>query len=391
MEVLTFQIISLTIAILISSFKKTRFFLPFYTLAVLLVSFYLTTLKSFNIFDLAIFFILLVILLAFFKECENKQTFYLSILFFIIGANLAIHSYDLIRILIGIEIVTFSFYPLFSINKNSIERESLIKYFLPNIYGTSLILFSFSLFYQQNLLLTYLMFSFLLAGFGLKITLFPFGLWAPDVYQGTNSYVTSLISTVPKIVYLASMLTIFSTLQLNFGTIIKIFSIISLILPSVIALAQKDLKRLFAYFSLSQIGFAIITFYNINEISIKALQIFLLYESISLAPLFYFNKFFSSKFLKVIFVIIAFSAIGIPPLGGFWGKYLIFLYAIKNNLWDFLIFALISIIISLYYIMNIFREKIEFKIEKASKSFFLSNILIVLFLLLSPIFILNFY
>ena len=216
---------------------------------------------------------------------------------------------------------------------------------------------------------------FLLCGLAFKISAAPFHMWTPDVYEGSPTPVTGFFAAAPK---LAAMAIIARLIVVPFGDIlgqwqqvIIVLAVLSMVVGALGAIVQTNIKRLMAYSSIANMGYALVplaagtvagvqgmlifmTLYIVTVIGVFAviLQMRLrdgMVENISdLAGL---SK--TNPGMAFIFLILMFSLIGIPPLIGFWGKVYAFLPAIESGLLWLAVIALIASVISCFYYLRI--------------------------------------
>ena len=194
---------------------------------------------------------------------------------------------------------------------------------------------------------------FILVGLAFKVSAVPFHMWTPDVYQGAPTSITSFFAVVPKVAGLAIlikfMLVPFSNILIEWQTIIIFISIASMILGAVAAIAQKNIKRLLAYSSIGHIGYALagvatgaisgyksaiiyITIYVVMNIGAFSCLYFIKKDGEyreNISDLSGISK--KHPMLAISFLIILFSLAGIPPLGGFFAKFYIFIAVLKKN------------------------------------------------------------
>ena len=361
----------------------------------------------------------------------------------LLGLMLLISSNHFLTLYLAIELQSLSFYILTAIQRRSIlSIEAALKYFILGsiasgfiLYGTSIayvllgslnfsnifLIISNIDFYRNTDLLISLIYSliFIFIGILFKIGVAPFHFWLPDVYEGAPNNITAFFAIVPKIAFIGILIRfffdIFSDISFFFEDFFLITSLLSMSIGSLAALQQKKIKRLFAYSSISHVGFIFIGFTSnlINNIPYILLYI-IIYILMSInfwtsyiglninnKPIKYLtdlgNLYDLNKVVPVVIVLNIFSLAGIPPLPGFFSKLFIFYSGIKGNYFSLIFFAvLISIISSFYYlkiIKIIYFEKISKKrflnqLKKIQSVILAITTQILLFLFLFPNFIL---
>ena len=207
----------------------------------------------------------------------NKFEYPIIIMFSILGMFFMLSANDLILFYLGLELQSLALYVLASIDRdNIISSEAGIKYFVLSALSSGLLLYGCSLLYgftgstnfdeigvsliTQNTGAIFAM-VFILVGLAFKVSAVPFHMWTPDVYQGAPTSITNFFAVVPKAVGLAVIIRFmdlpFKNIIEEWQTIIIFISIASMILGSVAAIGQKNIKRLLAYSSISHMGYAL--------------------------------------------------------------------------------------------------------------------------------------
>jgi len=220
---------------------------------------------------------------------------------------------------------------------------------------------------------------FILIGLFFKLTIAPFHMWGPDVYEGAPTIVTAFFAIVPKIAFFTLLIRLFLYSFYDFlailSYVILICSVVSMFISATTGLSQVKIKRLLAFSSIGQVGYMLI---GIVVGTLDSLQNFFLYliiyciMSLGIFGFILLINYQNKKKLKTyrikyltelsnlnqlnitltfLFAIIIFSMIGIPPLAGFLSKFYIFTSAVKTSFYFFAILGiLISIIGAFYYI-----------------------------------------
>ncbi len=305
-----------------------------------------------------------------------------SSMLFLISAN------DLITIYLAIELQSLCFYVIAASKRTSeFSTEAGLKYFLLGAFSSGILLFGCSMIYgftgttnceQLAQLLTgdssltssgvFLGILFVAVGFLFKITAVPFHMWAPDVYEGSPTYVTAFFATAPKIALLAIMLRLFmvSFYDPTWQQLFVVCSMASMILGSVAGLAQTKIKRLLAYSSIAHVGYLLIGLacgtiegvqalllgvfiYVLMTLTIFAVVLALRHQSISdwsaLAR--------TNPLLALTVSITMFSFAGIPPLAGFCSKLALFLAALACGAYLLALVGVLTSVISCFYYIRL--------------------------------------
>ncbi len=331
---------------------------------------------------------------VFLKEKKIQKFEYpIIILISILGMFFMVSSNDLILFYLGLELQSLSLYILAAIDRENIKStESGIKYFVLSALSSGLLLYGCSLLYgftgstnfdvinseldSQNTGAIFAM-VFILVGLAFKISAVPFHMWTPDVYEGSLTSVTSFFAIVPKVAGMAAIIrfmqTPFENILSEWQTIIIFISIASMILGSVAAIGQRNIKRLFAYSSIGHMGYALagvatgsnsgyassiiyMTIYITMNIGAFGC-IFLMKKdgkySEEISDLSGISK--NKPLLAISLLIILFSLAGVPPLAGFFAKFYIFMSVIENEMYLLAIVGLATTVISAFYYLKIIK------------------------------------
>jgi len=323
----------------------------------------------------------------------DKFEYPIIILLSILGMFFMVSANDLILFYLGLELQSLSLYILASIDRDNLRSsESGIKYFVLSALSSGLLLYGCSLLYgftgstnfdliaaqlnKENVGAVFAM-VFILVGLAFKISAVPFHMWTPDVYEGAPTSITSYFAVVPKVAGLALlikfMLIPFSNILLEWQTIIIFISIASMILGSVAAIVQKNIKRLLAYSSIGHIGYALagiatgaISGY---ESAIVYISIYVIMNIGAFSCLYLLKKDGQYKenisdlsgiskkhpLLAISFLIILFSLAGVPPLGGFFAKFYVFTAVLEQKMYALAIIGLLTTVISAFYYLKIIK------------------------------------
>ena len=315
--------------------------------------------------------------------------FPILILFSTLGMALMVSANDLVSLYLAIELQSLPLYVLATFNRNdSFSSESGVKYFILGALSSGLLLYGSSLIYgftgtiflneisqltlSSNQLGITFGLAFLLAGIVFKISAVPFHMWAPDVYQGAATPVTSFFASVPKMAAIIILIRIlyvpFDNFVSSWSQIIIFVSFSSILLGSVVAIWQKNIKRLIAYSSIAHMGFATLALSTGNKSDIESILVYMIIYIV--ANIGFFSCLIniqnktekdinnisdlaglsvSNPSLAISIALYMFSFAGIPPLAGFFAKYYIFISLINEGLILLATFALIASVIGAFY------------------------------------------
>jgi NADH-quinone oxidoreductase subunit N len=208
-----------------------------------------------------------------------------------------------------------------------------------------------------------------LCGFFFKLALFPFHVWAPTVYQGAANQVTTYIATASKVAAIAVLIRLVSLTggsSLNLAHVLIALSLLSMTLGNLVAIIQKDLKRLLAYsaiahagyvlmgiLSMSESGYASAIFYAVAYLVMSFTCFLVLIKvahdgrDLAIADLAGLHR--RSPLLAMALMLGIFSLGGIPPTIGFTGKFMVFTAAMKKGYFFLVFLGMVNVVVSLYY------------------------------------------
>ncbi|MCV3385978.1 NADH-quinone oxidoreductase subunit N [Campylobacter lari] len=321
---------------------------------------------------------------------EQKPEFFSLFLFMIASLMLMVSSTNLIVIFLALEGSSLALYTLIALRGTHNAISSSIKYFTLAAVGAGFFVFACAFVYlkTKSLDLDNLLHSeyisdpiLLCAGVmflvivGVKLSIAPFHFWLKDVYCGVYTNFIAFISIVPKIAMIIVVLRIFSALGggVKFEYIVALLAIFSMLAVSIVALIQKDAKKMLAYSSITHSSFILAVIVSSMSVSsqgdlLSIFALFIYWVSFAFAnygiflilSLFQKSSFesFSGLFdqrpvLSIILAMFILCIAGIPPFGIFWGKILI-LASILNSGYYVLVFAIaLSSMIMLYAYLKI--------------------------------------
>lgn len=387
--------------------KIKNLFVPLILIS-LIFSFYLTIEKpngtffydiyyinSFSLFFqlgiiFALFITILIAQILLKKDNKERGEIYSFILWSAVGMFWMASTDNLILIFVGFELLSLNLYILTAFYKETqIAQEAALKYFLLSSFASAISLFGMAFYYgaTDSLELTsrtptlLLMFSVSLmaCGFLFKLSLFPFHSWAPDVYQGSPSYITLYLSTVPKFATISVLIKIaytflpnlFYLYQHNAIKVLGIISIISMFLGNLIALVQKDLKRMLAFSGIAHMGYLFAGILGKTEMSISSVLFYGFTYIIMTMGGFavlgiiganeneprHLNDYkglgFVHPFPALVLTFSMASLAGIPPFQGFSAKFFLFYSLIDAKLYLLALIGILNSILSIYYYVRV--------------------------------------
>ncbi len=324
---------------------------------------------------------------------HHHPEFYLLMTTCTLAMMLLVSSVELLTIYVALELSSYSLYLLVPLRKGyGVHVESGIKYFLVGAFTSAVMLFGIASLYGVvhttyvaeiitvlpsvigrpaaiiGLLLT-------LCGFFFKLAVFPFHFWAPDAYQGAANQVTAYIATASKVAAVAiltRMVALSTGSSIYLVHVLVTLSIASMTLGNLVAIVQKDMKRLLAYSSISHAGYVLIGILSMNQSGyagaifyavaylIMKFTCFLVvvkvaYDGSDLKIAQLAGLHSRSPMLAMALMLGVFGLAGIPPTIGFTGKFLVFAAAMKKGYFTLVLIAMINVVISLYYYILVVR------------------------------------
>ncbi len=329
------------------------------------------------------------------KQISNRAVFFALLVISTIGMSFMAAAADLIMLYLAIEITSIPMYILagFAVKDNQ-SVEGGLKYLLYGAMASAVMLYGFSLLFgftgstqlyeivtilqggAVSVTLQFVILFLVMAGFGFKVSAVPFHFWAPDVYHGAPTPVSGYLSTASKaagfIVLMRFLFSAFSDQQAGWGLLIAILATITMFTGNLLALAQKNLKRLFAYSSIAHAGYILMGVAAGNALGITASMYYLIaYLFTNLAAFgvitiverqknsseieAFRGLVKSSPGLAYILLVSLLSLGGIPPFGGFISKVLVFAAAAEADLIWLLLVGVLNSVIALYYYLHVMR------------------------------------
>jgi NADH-quinone oxidoreductase subunit N len=329
------------------------------------------------------------------RGTEHASEYSVLILFSAIGGAVMVSATNLITLYVGLELLSLSSYVLAAYRRTD-ERsaEAGLKYFVLGALASGILLYGISLLYGFTGTMAFtgiaaafaresthsigLLFGlvFLLAGIAFKISAVPFHMWTPDVYEGAPTPVTAFFASAPKVagVLLATRVCLDALGPATdaWRQIVIVSALASILLGAVAAYGQTNIKRLLAYSSINNVGFALIglaaggpkgassvLFYMAVYVvmTLGAFLCVLLMRGKDGEPLESLDSLSglsqARPGLAAAFAIFMFSLAGVPPLFGFWPKLLVFNAAVDQGLVALAVAGILGTVVGAYYYLRI--------------------------------------
>ena len=327
----------------------------------------------------------------FLRSGELRLEFYPLVLFATSGMMLIAAATDLITMFLALEILSLSLYVLTGSSSRLGSVEGAMKYFLLGAFSSAFFLYGIAMAYgatgstslsavsralagqtgSQALALTAMV--LLVVGFGFKVSAVPFHMWTPDVYQGAPTAVTAFMSAGTKVAAFAAFMRVFNVafqpLAWDWVPVLWGLAAVTVIVGSVLAIAQTDIKRMLAYSSIAHAGFILIGLTAAGRTGMSAGLFYLLAYSLMILGAFgvvmlvssrgeeattlssYAGLYRRSPLLAGLLTLFLLSMAGIPPTAGFIAKVSVFGAAIGAGHWELaLIGVLASVVAAFFYI-----------------------------------------
>ncbi|MCE8424349.1 MAG: NADH-quinone oxidoreductase subunit N [Candidatus Methanoperedens sp.] len=347
--------------------------------------------------------------IKYFENNHNQDEYYALILLATVGMMVVASANDLVSLFVGFELASMSTYVLAGFEKkNPQSLEAAMKYFIIGSLSSALMLFGMSYVYgitgstklqeilgyfQMNTAtsLDIVAMMFLIAGFGFKMALVPFHMWAPDTYEGSPSVVSALLAAGSKkmgfVAAFRVLILALVAIRLDLQTTFAVLAIITMTYGNVVAISQRSIKRMLAYSSIAQAGYISLAFVAATQMSVAGGILLALGHALMKAGAFIavavvgymvlsekkdaknlddignFSGLGKRAPITAFSLLIFFLALaGIPPSAGFVGKFVLFysvtieaLRMASTWLLVVVIIAILNSALSIYYYARVIR------------------------------------
>jgi NADH-quinone oxidoreductase subunit N len=313
-----------------------------------------------------------------------------------VGAMVLAKADHFLAVFVGLELLSISLYVLNAFHRDSgVSLEAGWKYLVVGAFASALLLFGIALMYgatgtfslraiarfvavkplpDQPLLLAAM--ALILAGFGFKLALVPFHAWAPDVYQGAPTPVTAFLSVVPKgaaLIVLARVVAnvLPQVITPRWVPLLAVVAVASQTLGNLVAIAQRDLKRMLAYSGIAHMGYALVGVVAFGLDGLTGVLVYLAaYTFMNIAAFAVVSAFSESEdephlitdlagqgwerpILSFVLAVAMFSLAGIPPTVGFVAKFLVFRAAVNDHLVWLAVVGVINSLVSVFFYLRV--------------------------------------
>ena len=324
-----------------------------------------------------------------------RNEYYVLLLFSVGGMVMMAAAHNLIIVFIALELLSIPLYVLAGFARpDTASEEAALKYFLLGAFASGFLLFGVAMTYgalgttdlaqiaaqvaaggSSPMLLFGA--ALILVGLGFKVAVVPFHMWTPDVYEGAPTPIAGFMSVGAKAAGFAALLRVFvyalGSIQADWVPLVSIISAVTMILGSIVAISQTNLKRMLAYSSIASAGYILIGVAAGNETGVYGALFYLvayLFTNLGAFAVLtamaqrapqaedqtyptYRGLYKRSPGLAIMMMIFMLSLAGIPLTGGFIGKYLLFVAAIQAGLNGLAIIAVVTSVIAAFFYLRV--------------------------------------
>ena len=336
---------------------------------------------------------------TFSSEGDRKEEYYLLLVLSVLGAVVLIQSSHMVSLLLGMELMGVALYAMIAFpERGQLPLEAAVKYLVLSACASAMLLYGFALIYAatgelsysgigsraavayaKNPMLVMAGSAMVIAGIGFKLSVAPFHMWTPDVYEGAPTPVTGFLATVSKGAVFVALTRFYIDGSLyqfsDLNTALAALAIVSMLVGNWLALRQENIKRLLAYSSIAHFGYLLvvlialtyldaglvnqsITFY-LTAYIVTTLAAFTVVSMVTgedtakqnigaFAGLFWHRPLEASALTVAML-----SLAGIPLTAGFMAKFFVITVGIQSGLWGLLAVLIVASAIAIYYYLRI--------------------------------------
>ena len=329
------------------------------------------------------------------RDALPKGDYYALVLFALTGMIMMAMANDLLVIFIALEILSIAVYVLTGIRRDDAKAtEAAFKYFLLGAFSSAFFLYGIAFTYgvsgstrldrvgaylaaqslsDNPLILVAL--GFLLVGFAFKISAVPFHMWTPDPYEGVTAVVTGFMSTGVKAAAFAAIarvfLSAFEPFSGDWAPVVWLLAAATMILGTVVGVAQSNLKRMLAYSSIGHGGYLLVGLVAVNDVGKAAVLFYLLVYAVTNLAAFgviallgtrdaahddlrdYAGLWHSRPAVAGLMTVCLLSLGGLPPTAGFIGKWYIFTAAVSAGYYGLAIIGVLTSVVSVFFYLRV--------------------------------------
>ena len=326
---------------------------------------------------------------------KRKEEYYVLLMLATLGSSMMVISTHFISFFVSIEVLTISLYTLISYYRERDKAiEAGLKYLVLAAMSSAFLLFGMALIYAVSGQMSFhALFAvatnysgssnvmliagagLMIVGIGFKLALVPFHMWAPDVYEGASSPVSAFVATVSKGGVVALLLRFFTMTDLyryqNVMLAFTVIALLSMLAGNLLALQQRNVKRLLAYSSIAHLGYLLVAFIAGKGMGVQAATFYITIYMLTILGAFgvvtilsktdseadgteyYKGLFWRRPLLAALFTLFLLSLAGIPLTAGFIGKYFLLTAGLGNGQWLLAFVLVASSVIGLFYYLRL--------------------------------------
>ena len=325
-----------------------------------------------------------------------RGEFYALVLFSVVGMMIMVSGQSMLTLYVGLELLSLSLYALVALDRdNARATEAAMKYFVLGALASGMLLYGMSMIYGMtgslniseinNALMNansthsvlILGLVFVVSGLAFKFGAVPFQMWVPDVYEGSPTAITILISSVPKLAAFAFVIRLLAqalpTMAVDWQQMLMIMAVLSIVIGNITAIAQTNLKRMLAYSTISHVGFVFLGLMSVSQngfasalfyiasyvlMTLAGFGMILLlsrkgFEADQLDDLKGLNQ--RSPWHAFLMLIVMFSMAGVPPTLGFYAKFTVLQAALQAGYLWLVVFAVLMAVIGAFYYLRVIK------------------------------------
>ncbi|MEC8666137.1 MAG: NADH-quinone oxidoreductase subunit NuoN [Pseudomonadota bacterium] len=350
-----------------------------------------------------------------------------------LGMMIMISANNMLVLYMGLELQSLALYVLAAFRRDQNRAaEAGIKYFILGALASGMLLFGTSMIYGYTGSIDFDVIGqtlannpvadtglivglvFVLVSMAFKVSAVPFHMWTPDVYEGAPTSVTAFFAIVPKLAAMAILVRVlygpFMSISADWQQIIWFMAAASLIVSSFAGLAQKNIKRLMAYSSIGNMGYALIGVAAGTQVGVGAVVLYMIIYMIMTAGVFSVILMMrrngigaediedlsglstNSPLLAAALAILLFSMAGIPPMAGFFGKLLIFNAAVSAGMFNLAVLGVLASVVAAFYYLRIIKvmyfdeavDPFDQQIAFSKRAVLLLSVLFITLFILKP-------
>lgn len=326
-----------------------------------------------------------------------KGEYYMLGLFSVLGMMVTISAHSLLTLYLGLELMSLCLYALVAMDRDSVRAsEAAMKYFVLGALASGMLLYGMSIIYgttgsldlasvraavgslEENRLLFLFGLVFLVVGVAFKFGAVPFHMWVPDVYEGAPTPITLMIATASKVAAVGLFLRLIGDglqpLLNDWGQMLTVLAVLSLVVGNVVALVQTNIKRMLAYSTFNHVGFIFLGFISGSAGGYAASVFYAVTYSLTVAATFGVILLLSragheadqlsdfkglnerSPLFALIMLILMVSLTGIPGTVGFYAKWMVLNSLVEAGLVWLAVVAVLGAVVGAFYYLRVVRH-----------------------------------